>query len=146
MNKIKYECSKNKNWFHINFYIKFQKVNTILTTFSLWKIYYRIYLIKLSIFLFYEMIGVLKYYSIKSLSLVYTRVLRNNIYPMNYSIPFRQEAPLGRVLTVFVSDENYDAYGGSSVMHTNHWLLFCIRARHREFPPGSLSFTCISSG
>lgn len=64
---------------------------------------------------------------------------------MNYSIPFRQEAPLGRVLTVFASDENYDAYGGSSVVHTIG-SFFRTCARHHEFPPGFLSFTCISSG
>lgn len=34
-------------------------------------------------------------------------MLRNNIYSTNYSIPFWQEAPLGHVLTVFASDENY---------------------------------------
>lgn len=50
-------------------------------------------------------------------SLVCMRMLRNNIYPINYSIPFRQEAPLGRVLTVFAFNENYDAHEGSSVVY-----------------------------
>lgn len=72
-------------------------------------------------------------------------MLRNNIYPMNYPIPFRQETPLGRVLTVFAFNENYDAHEGSRGSCILLAPLSHPRARHREFPSIISAPACISA-